>query len=88
MRSRLSEFGAAMGTSGLRFYAIEHAAFCTAGSRPGAPGQPIHAQGAHDPDTFCARRVAVRLALVLIVLAIPWPSFDTGRSLLPGFLMP
>jgi len=82
------DFGAAMGTSGLRFYAIEHAAFALVAAVLAHLGSRSTRKAPTTRTRFARAALLFSLALALIVLGIPWPWLDTGRSLLPGFLMP
>ena len=84
----LRDFGAAMGTSGLRFYAVEHAAFALLAAVLAHLGIRSTRKAPTTRTRFARAALLFSLALVLIVVGIPWPWLDVGRSLLPGFLTP
>jgi hypothetical protein len=81
-KEALRDFGAAMRNSGLRFWAVEHSMTMLAAVILVHVGRVL----ARKADTPASRRVRLMvcfgLALVLIVVAIPWPGLANGRPLL------
>lgn len=79
----LSDFGAAMGDSQLRFYAVEHVFGMVIATLLAHVG---HARLRRVAPTR-ARRTALiffGLALIAILVSIPWPGMPTGRPLFRG----
>lgn len=79
-KAAMSDFGAAMGNSQLRFFAVEHAFGMLIGTALAHVGRkkirnaPIERRG----------RLALifyGLAMVAILLSIPWPGMPAGRPL-------
>lgn len=79
-REALRDFGAAMGNSSLRFYAIEHLLIMIAAVILAHVGRS-RAKKADDP-TVKHRRTAIffGLSLLAMLLAIPWPFLAAGAG--------
>lgn len=74
----MSEFGAAMKTSGPRFWAVEH----TLGMIAGVALAHIGRARSRKVDPFRRHKVVLifyGLALLLILASIPWPGMPNGR---------
>ena len=76
-----ADMGGAMKDSVLRFYAVEHpflmvlaAVFATVGNIKGK-------RGADDAAKHKAVKIFFSISLLLILLGIPWPFREAGRSL-------
>lgn len=77
-KTALEDFGAAMKTSGLRFWAVEH----TFGMLIGVALAHIGAARIRKAPSLRKHRVAVifiSLALLAILASIPWPGMPAGR---------
>jgi hypothetical protein len=84
-RIAFQDFGAAMGNSVLRFWAVEHLVGMLVGVTLAHIGR-ARIRRATDPakrQTLAA--VFFGLAMVAIVVAIPWPGTPAGRPLFRGF---
>ena len=76
--SSMSEFGAAMKSSGPRFWAVEH----TFGMIAGVALAHIGRSRARKADAFRKHKIAAiffGLALLVILASIPWPGTPNGR---------
>jgi hypothetical protein len=81
-RAALSDFGGAMASSGLRFFAVEHVFGVIVGMVLAHRGR-ARVKAVADP--VAKHRVAAIffvLALIAILASIPWPFMPTGRPLL------
>lgn len=79
-REALSGFGAAMKNSGLRFWAVEH----TFGMIVGVALAHIGAVKVRKASSLRKHRTAAifcGLALLAILVSIPWPGMPSGRPL-------
>jgi hypothetical protein len=79
--SALSDFGGAMKTSSVRFWAVEH----PFGVLLGVALAHIGRARARKTDSFRRHRVAAiffGLALAAILASIPWPGMPNGRPLI------
>ncbi len=79
--SALSDFGGAMKTSSVRFWAVEH----PFGVLLGVALAHIGRARARKTDSFRRHRVAAiffGLALAAILASIPWPGTPNGRPLI------
>jgi hypothetical protein len=77
----MRDFGAAMKSSGLRFFAVEHVTLTLAAVVLAHVGR-ILARKAQTPGSKRTRMfVCFGLATILMVLAIPWPGMAYGRPL-------
>jgi hypothetical protein len=80
-RAALGDFGAAMGSSGLRFWAVEHVFGMLVGLILAHRGR---SRSRKLTDPVARHRVAAiffALALVAIAASIPWPGMPNGRPL-------
>jgi len=78
----MSNLSAVMRTPGVRFWAIDHVVVMFASVLLVRLGR-IFAMTARNPETRRRRRlVCFALAVLAMVLAIPWPGFAEGRPLL------
>ncbi len=74
-------FGAAMQTPGLRFWAIEHIALMFGVNVLVRVGR-VMALSATTPNARRRRRAAgFAVALLVMILGIPWPGLENGRPL-------
>jgi hypothetical protein len=79
------DFGAALGASGLRFFAIEHVAFTLLAVIIAHLGVRSTKKAPTTRTRFARVALLFTLALVLLLLGIPWPWLEVGRPLLPWF---
>ena len=80
-RQAMADFGAAMRSPGLRFFAVEHVFGMVIGDRAGP-----HRRGPdpQEPRRSARHRLAAIffvLALLAILASIPWPGMPAGRPL-------
>jgi hypothetical protein len=77
----MKDFGAAMRNPGLRFFAVEHVTLMLAAVVLAHAGRVL----ARKAKTADARRMRLLmcygLAMLLMLLAIPWPGMASGRPL-------
>src|SRR5438093_6415342 len=77
----MRDFAAAMKSSGLRFFAVEHVALALGAVVAAHVGRAL----ARTPRTSQIKRtrmmIAFGLATILMLLAIPWPGMANGRPL-------
>lgn len=77
----LRDFGAAMRTPALRFWAVEHAATMLVAVIAVHVGRVL-ARTARTPEARRTRQVvSFGLATVLMIVATPWPGMANGRPL-------
>ena len=79
-REALGDFGAAMKNSGLRFWAVEH----TFGMIIGVALAHVGAVKVRKAPSYSKHRLATiffGLALLAILVSIPWPGMPAGRPL-------
>lgn len=79
-KAALSDFGAAMGDAGLRFFAIEHAAFMLLAVVFAHMGSALAKKAASDTAKHQRALIWYGLAFVVVLLGMPWM-----RSLIPLF---
>lgn len=84
-RAAMTNFGAAMKDSTLRFFAVEHLAGMLLAVVIAQVGYSISKRATTDRGKFLRSAVAYSLAAVLIVASIPWPFMKYGRPLFPSF---
>lgn len=75
--SALKDMGAAMGNSGLRFFAVEHALLMIIAVVVAHIGRSRAKKAAADAGKFKQTAIFFGIALVLVFLAIPWPFLAT-----------
>ena len=78
-KSALQDFGAAMGITDLRFYAVEHALFMVLAVILAHVGSALAKKAAEPKAKFMRLAIFFGLALLLVLAGIPW-----GRPLFPG----
>ncbi|HVL68690.1 MAG TPA: hypothetical protein VM364_15615 [Vicinamibacterales bacterium] len=76
----LNDFGAAMGNSQLRFFAVEHLFGMVIGTALAHIGTVKIRKAAADRRARLAM-IFYGLALVAILISIPWPGMPAGRPL-------
>lgn len=79
-KSALQDMGAAMGNSGLRFFAVEHALLMIIAVVVAHIGRSRAKKAATDAGKFKQTAIFFGIALVLVFLAIPWPFLATGAG--------
>ena len=77
----LSDFGAAMGNSGLRFWAVEHVFGMVVGMALAHIGRARIAKAPTDARRHRLALIFYGLALLVIVISIPWPGRPNGRPM-------
>lgn len=79
-----ADMAAAMKTPALRFFAVEHAAIVVLGLAALHIAYAKVKRAAQDSDKHRLAAIGFTVALLLFLLAIPWPfRAQIGRSLLP-----
>jgi hypothetical protein len=78
----MADFGAAMGNSGLRFWAVEHVFGTVVGALLAHRGRSRVRKLADPGRKHKAAAVFIVLALVAILASIPWPGTPHARPLL------
>lgn len=78
-RAALADFGAAMGSSDLRFFALEHALIMLLAVVFAHLGRALSKRAGEDSARHRSAAIWYSLALLMVVLGMPW-----GRPLLPG----
>ncbi|MEJ5199705.1 MAG: hypothetical protein WHX53_12350 [Anaerolineae bacterium] len=76
----LRNFGAAMGNAVLRFYAVEHLLLMVIALVLAHVGNVLIKRRAAGPARFRAATILFGLALLVILMAIPWPFVTTGMN--------
>ncbi|HRI57204.1 MAG TPA: hypothetical protein PK170_08925 [Anaerolineae bacterium] len=79
-RSAFSNFGAAMGNSGQRFFLVEHFLLMVVAAVVAHIGRSRAKKAAADAGKFKQTAIFFTIALVLVLLAIPWPFLATGAG--------
>lgn len=79
-KSALQDMGAAMGNSGLRFFAVEHALLMIIAVVVAHIGRSRAKKATADAGKFKQTAIFFGIALVLVFLAIPWPFLATGAG--------
>lgn len=72
-RSAMGDFGAAMGDRGLRFFAVEHVVLMLAAIVLAHIGRARSKKATDDRSKFKRAAIFFALALLAVLLAIPWP---------------
>ena len=80
-RAALSDFGAVMGSSGLRFWAVEHAFGVLVAVALAHVGRGRSKKVADPVARHRAVAICYGLALLALMLSIPWPGMPNGRPL-------
>jgi hypothetical protein len=81
-RQAMQDFGLAMRTTGLRFWAVEHVLGMVIALALAHIGRGRIRKAADDRKRHRAALVFYTLALLAILVSIPWPGMPTGRPLL------
>jgi hypothetical protein len=82
-RTALADMGVAMRDASLRFYAVEHLVFMLAAVACVHIGQVRIRKATTDRARHRTAAVFFGVALLLMLLGIPWPFRAVGRPLLP-----
>ena len=80
----LRDMGAAMATSAVRFFVVEHPMAMIIGVALAHVGRVRVRRAEGDSGRFKSAALLFGLALIVILLAIPWPWMPNARPLLPG----
>ena len=80
-RAAMADFGAAMGNSGLRFWAVEHPFGMIVAIVLAHAGRARVRKITADQRKHGTAAVFFTLALIAILLSIPWPGMPQGRPL-------
>jgi hypothetical protein len=80
-RMALQDFGAAMRTSSLRFWAVEHLFGMLVALVIAHVGRARIRKAPLDERRHKAAAIAFTLALLVIIASIPWPGLPNGRAL-------
>ena len=80
-RLALEDFGAAMGTSAIRFWAVEHVFGMIVGVTLAHIGRVRIRKAATDAKRHRLAAIFFGLALLAILAAIPWPGLPNARPL-------
>lgn len=85
MAAIFADFGAAMKTPALRFWAVEHITMMTLAGIVAHAAHVLAKKADEDAEKFKRAAAGIGLALLMIVAAIPWPFREAiGRGLFPG----
>jgi hypothetical protein len=82
-RTALADMGVAMRDASLRFYAVEHLVLMLAAVALVHIGQARVRQASSDRGRHRTAAIFFGIALVLMLVGIPWPFRAVGRPLLP-----
>jgi len=77
----MRDFGAAMRTPALRFFAVEHLALMFGAVIATHVGRVLARKAATPESRRTRRLICFGLAVVMMLLAIPWPGMAGGRPL-------
>ena len=77
----LRDFAGAMTNAGTRFFAVEHSLVMVVGLVLVHVGRTLSKKGADDRQKHLRAAIWFIIALVLILVAIPWPFMSAGRPL-------
>ena len=84
-RAAMQDFGAAMGSSGLRFWAVEHVFGMLVAVGLVHAGRSRTKKVKDDAARHKVAAICFVLALLAIVISIPWPGMPNARPLVRGF---
>ena len=79
------DFGAAMGNSILRFWAVEHLAGMLIANGVAHVGRVKVLKAASDHRRHTLAAIFYGIALILILASIPWPGMAAARPVFRGF---
>src|SRR4029450_5757942 len=85
IRDAWADMGATMRNAPLRFFAVEHVTGMLIGIALAHVGKSKIAKTADAPQKHKLAVIFFSLAMVVILLSIPWPGMPGGRPLLRGF---
>lgn len=85
IRDAWADMGATMRNAPLRFFAVEHVTGMLIGLALAHVGKSKIAKAADAAQKHKLAVIFVSLAMVVIMLSIPWPGMPGGRPLLRGF---
>lgn len=77
-----ADFGLAMRNPGLRYWAVEHEALMVIALALVHIGRVRGRKSANSAGKHRAMAIFVGIAMVLVLLGIPWPGMSNGRPLL------
>jgi len=77
----MRDFAAAMKSSGLRFFAVEHVALALGAVVAAHVGRALARTARTSQIKRTRMMIAFGLATILMLLAIPWPGMANGRPL-------
>ncbi|HEX2733929.1 MAG TPA: hypothetical protein VHM70_20115 [Polyangiaceae bacterium] len=83
IRLALSDVGAAMKISALRFFLVEHSSLMLVAVVVATIGSARIKRGKDDAQKHKRTLVFYGIALALILVGIPWPFYSAGRPLVP-----
>ena len=83
-RAALQDFGAAMRSSGLRFWAVEHTFGMIVAVALVHAGRSRTKKLTESAARHKTAAICFVLALLAILISIPWPGMPNGRSLWRG----
>jgi len=84
-RAALQDFGGAMRSSGLRFYAVEHLFGMIVAVALAHVGRSRTKKLTNDAARHKVAAICFLLALLAILISIPWPGLPHGRPLFRSF---
>lgn len=84
-RAALRDFGAAMSSSGLRFWAVEHLFGMVVAVALVHAGRSRTKKVRDDAARHKVAVICYVLALLAVLISIPWPGMPNGRPLVRGF---
>ena len=85
IRDAWADMGATMRNAPLRFFAVEHVTGMLIGLALAHVGRSKIAKAADAAQKHKLAVIFISLAMVVIMLSIPWPGMPGGRPLLRGF---
>jgi hypothetical protein len=81
-RAAMHDFGAAMSSSGLRFWAVEHVFGMIVGAALVHTGRARTRKLIDSSARHKVTAISYALGLLAILFSVPWPSMPNGRPLL------
>jgi len=84
-RAAFSDFGAAMGDRILRFFAVEHVVGMLVAIVLAHIGRARLRKAADDVARHRTAAIFFTLALIVVLISIPWPFMPAGRPFIRGF---
>ena len=80
----MSDMGAAMSDTALRYWAVEHVVGMLVALALAHVGRARVRDAASDRARHMVASLFFGLALLVVLVSIPWPGLSVGRPLLPG----